>query len=90
MVFMNTIASTTVGSPSFPQQTVGLLHIVRQAVLCSGDTTLDHADVVIDANGSDKKSGFTGTNATHQCRDWESIKTFLVDNRASDMTGILF
>lgn len=58
-------------------------------MLCAGDTTLDHADLVIDASGSDRKSGFTGTNATHQCRDWNAIKTFLVEAREGNKTGIL-
>lgn len=62
---------------------------VRQAILCAGDTTLDHADIMIDASGSDKKSGFSGTNSTHQCRDWDAIQAFLVENRAGNNTGIL-
>src|SRR4051812_25278592 len=65
------------------------VHLVRQAILCAGDTTLDHADIVIDANGSDRLSGFSGSNSTHQCRDWDAIKSFLIDNRAGDNIGIL-
>jgi len=63
--------------------------IVRQGVMCAGDTTLDHAEIIIDENGSDHKSGFTGANATHQCRDWDAIRTFLIEHRAGNKTGIL-
>lgn len=65
------------------------LKSVRQAILCAGDTTLDHADIVIDAIGSDRKSGFSGANSTHRCRDWDAITTFLIDNRAGNNTGVL-
>jgi len=59
------------------------LDYIRQAILCAGDTTLDHAE------GSDRKSGFSGAGATHQCRDWEAIKAFAVEMREGNMTGIL-
>lgn len=62
---------------------------VRQAVICAGDTTLDHAAVTIHADGSEHRLGFTGDNSTHQCRDWEAIKTFLVEHRSGDKQGIL-
>lgn len=60
--------------------------IVRQAILCAGDTTLDHADV-LDASG--RPTGFTGANSAHQCRDWDAIKAFLIENRYGNRTGVL-
>jgi hypothetical protein len=57
--------------------------------MCSGDTTLDHAEIFIDENGSDQGSGFSGTNATHLCRDWDVIREFLIENRSGNKTGIL-
>jgi len=65
------------------------LDYIRQAVLCAGDTTLDHAAIIKDADGSERRSDFTGANSTHQCRDWEAIKSFLIDRRSGDKTGIL-
>jgi hypothetical protein len=63
--------------------------IVRQAVLCAGDTTLDHAAVTKYADGTERRLGFTGANSTHQCRSWDVIKALLVANRSSEKTGIL-
>lgn len=35
------------------------------------------------------KYGFTGANATHRCRDWDTIRESLVKNRLDNKTGIL-
>jgi hypothetical protein len=35
---------------------------VRHAILCTEDTTLDHAEIVFDENGRDRKSGSIGAN----------------------------
>ncbi|KAG9243659.1 hypothetical protein BJ878DRAFT_543056 [Calycina marina] len=51
---------------------------VRQAIMCTADMTLEHAN----ADGS-----FTAEQAVHQCRDWSLVKAFLEDNRAEDDTG---
>jgi hypothetical protein len=63
---------------------------IRQAVLCAGDTTLDYADdKIIAEDGTVMRYGFTGNNSVHQCRDWEAIKAFAVENRSGDKKGIL-
>ncbi|THY37879.1 hypothetical protein D6C98_10571 [Aureobasidium pullulans] len=51
------------------------IEYVRQAILCTADTTLEQAN----AGGS-----FTAQGAVHQCRDWNLVKGFLEDNRADD------
>lgn len=88
---MNFTAWTTVRLTCIETQSIILAdeEVVRQAVLCAGDTTLDHAAVIKDADGSERRSGFTGANSTHQCRDWEAIKIFLIENRSGNKTGIL-
>ena len=63
--------------------------IVRQAILCAGDTTLDFADDILrTADGAIGRAGFTGANSTHQCRDWDAIRVFAVETRSGDKTGI--
>ncbi|RDL37562.1 Uncharacterized protein BP5553_04995 [Venustampulla echinocandica] len=66
------------------------LDYIRQAILCAGDTTLDHADIEYNTNGTESRYGFTGANATHQCRDWEAIREVLIEKRLDNKTGILF
>ncbi|KAG9239633.1 hypothetical protein BJ875DRAFT_85516 [Amylocarpus encephaloides] len=66
------------------------LDYIRQSILCAGDTTLDHADIEYNADGSEREYGFTGANATHRCRDWDAIRRVLIDKRFDNKTGILF
>ena len=54
---------------------------VRQAIICSGDITLEEFKAVSDDNGKVISYFIDGMGTTHQCRDWESIKAFLVKNR---------
>jgi len=55
--------------------------IVRQAIICTADTTLEQAN----ANGA-----FNAQDAVHQCRDWNLVRAFLEDNRVDDAhPGIL-
>ncbi|KEQ90518.1 hypothetical protein AUEXF2481DRAFT_9415 [Aureobasidium subglaciale EXF-2481] len=51
------------------------IEYVRQAILCTADTTLEQAN----AGG-----GFTAQGAVPQCRDWNLVKGFLETNRADD------
>lgn len=57
---------------------------LRQAIMCSGDTTLDYAELHDDGT----RRGFSGANSTHQCRDWDTIVGWAVENRAGDKKGI--
>lgn len=57
---------------------------LRQAIMCSGDTTLDYAEMHDDGT----RRGFSGANSTHQCRDWDTIVGWAVENRAGDKKGI--
>jgi len=66
------------------------LDYIRQAILCAGDTTLDHAEIEYNSDGTELKYGFTGANATHRCRDWDSIQEVLIGKRLDNKTGILF
>jgi len=54
-----------------------MLTIVRQAVLCTADTTLEAAN---------EEGAFTGQGSVHQCRDWSLVKGFLEANRVDDDT----
>ncbi|KAH7419951.1 hypothetical protein BKA64DRAFT_699954 [Cadophora sp. MPI-SDFR-AT-0126] len=62
---------------------------IRQAIICAGDTTLDYAEVVTGADGVERRLGFTGANSTHQCRDWDAIRAWAIENRSGDKAGIL-
>ncbi|KAH7350825.1 hypothetical protein BKA65DRAFT_535923 [Rhexocercosporidium sp. MPI-PUGE-AT-0058] len=62
---------------------------IRQSLLCAGDTTLDYAEIRRGSDGVERRRGFTGANSTHQCRDWDSIRAWAIENRSSDKAGIL-
>ena len=63
---------------------------MRQAILCSGDITLDYADDrVIGQDGQVTRYGFTGSNSTHQCHDWDLIREFAEQHKSGNRTGIL-
>ncbi|KAG9241670.1 hypothetical protein BJ878DRAFT_216452 [Calycina marina] len=51
------------------------IEYMRQAILCTADTTLEQAN----ANGA-----FNAQDAMHQCRDWSLVKAFLEDHRGED------
>lgn len=57
---------------------------IRQSIMCSGDMTLDYAEVQEDGT----RKGFSGANSTHQCRDWDAIVNWAVENREGDKMGI--
>ncbi|KUI54282.1 hypothetical protein VP1G_01565 [Cytospora mali] len=57
---------------------------IRQSIMCLGDTTLDFAEVQADG----VRRGFSGANSTHQCRDWDALSAWAVENRAGDKKGI--
>ncbi|ROV98716.1 hypothetical protein VMCG_06807 [Cytospora schulzeri] len=57
---------------------------IRQSIMCHGDTTLDFAEVQADG----VRRGFSGANSTHQCRDWDALTAWAVENRAGDKKGI--
>lgn len=64
---------------------------IRQGIMCAADTTLDFAETahVDAADGTVSKSrGFTGDNSTHQCRDWDAMVDWAVENRAGDRKSI--
>ena len=63
---------------------------VRQAIICSGDTTLDFADdLTFGPDGNVTRYGFTGARSVHQCRDWDAIKAFAEKHKSGDRKGIL-
>ncbi|KAK2600542.1 hypothetical protein N8I77_010069 [Diaporthe amygdali] len=57
---------------------------IRQSIMCSADTTLDFAELQPDG----RRKGFSGANSTHQCRDWDAVAAWAVENRAGDKAGI--
>ncbi|KAF3768853.1 hypothetical protein M406DRAFT_327269 [Cryphonectria parasitica EP155] len=58
---------------------------LRQSIMCAGDTTLDYAEAHA---GDGRRTGFSGANSTHQCRDWDALVGWAVENRAGDKKGI--
>lgn len=57
---------------------------IRQSIMCSGDMTLDYAELQEDGT----RRGFSGANSTHQCRDWDAIVSWAEENREGDKKGI--
>ena len=58
---------------------------LRQGIMCAGDLTLESARVEKDGS----RIQVDGWGIAHQCRDWNAIKTFAIEHRASNRSGIL-
>lgn len=52
-------------------------NLLRQAVLCASDTTLDPLDHADDG----KLTGADGLGTTHVCRDWTKVYDFVWENQ---------
>lgn len=54
-------------------------NLMRQAVLCASDTTLDPLDTV----DGGQLVGADGVGVVHECRDWEKVYEFVISNQLS-------
>jgi len=62
------------------------LSYIRQALMCGGDTTFEWPRRIIhEANRVTGK--VDGYGITHQCRDWDAIREFAIERRATNVTG---
>ena len=50
------------------------MNILRQALLCNGDTSLEPVVDIRDEEGKLIDRGATGTDVVHICRDWTQIR----------------
>ena len=48
--------------------------LVRQSVLCAGDTTLEAGKASYNGDGTVKEAVFEGAGMVHQCRSWPVIR----------------
>lgn len=76
--------------PNRPTHLFHCFDYIRQALLCYGDTTMEHAEKIDPNHPLANAQGWTfnGGGTTHQCADWEGIKRFLVDHRLNDQTTV--
>lgn len=56
------------------------LNLLRQAILCASDTTLDP----LDRTGENGMVGADGVGTVHVCRDWEKVYEFVHENHKSE------
>jgi hypothetical protein len=50
------------------------MNILRQALLCNGDTAIEPVVEIRDEDGKLIDRGATGTDVVHVCRDWTRIR----------------
>ena len=50
------------------------LNVLRQAVLCNGDTTLEPSHLELHSDGKEVAAA-SGMDVLHVCRNWEELKT---------------
>lgn len=50
------------------------LNVLRQAVLCNGDTTLEPSHLEMDSNGKGVAAA-SGMDVLHVCKNWEGLRT---------------
>lgn len=55
------------------------LNVIRQAVLCNGDTTLEPSHLETLENGKSVAAA-SGMGVLHVCRDWEQLRTSAASN----------
>jgi hypothetical protein len=60
--------------------------LVRQGILCAGDTTLEAGKASYADDGTLKEAVFDGAGTIHQCRSWPVIKEVMVSRRASNLS----
>ncbi|KAK4498486.1 hypothetical protein PRZ48_011144 [Zasmidium cellare] len=58
---------------------------LRQAIMCSGDMTLEHYTML--DNGT-LGPGVNGYFVNHQCKNWDSIVDFATNHRSRNVQGI--
>ncbi len=51
------------------------LNVLRQAVLCNGDTTLEPSHSELRSNGKEVAAA-SGMDVLHVCRNWEELQNF--------------
>ncbi|KAJ7654238.1 hypothetical protein B0H17DRAFT_886955, partial [Mycena rosella] len=57
---------------------------IRQAILCTADTTLEPADVICkDGKCPASSAVATGEFVDHKCRDWTQVRDFVESNQAA-------
>jgi Mycotoxin biosynthesis protein UstYa len=56
---------------------------VRQGIMCAGDSTLEHVEIV------DGKPDFLGWDVRHECRAFEIISQWASDHRVDDYEDIV-
>jgi hypothetical protein len=60
--------------------------LVRQAILCAGDTTLEPGEAQYNEHGTPIAAVFDGLGATHQCRSWDAIQEATNSRRVSNLS----
>ncbi|EGX95202.1 hypothetical protein CCM_03474 [Cordyceps militaris CM01] len=60
------------------------LNYLRQGVLCAADTTLEYGHPVWNKEKTSMEYDFAGNGVVHQCRNWNTVKEFLVNHRTPD------
>ena len=58
---------------------------LRQAIMCAADPAVEPARVEKDGS----RRTVDGWGAQHQCRSWDKLFDFALENRAYDQEGIL-
>lgn len=63
---------------------------LRQAIMCSGDTSLEEAIVVpgLQSGGLPTRN-VDGWGVTHLCRNWEALWEFATNHRYRNSSGII-
>jgi hypothetical protein len=55
------------------------LNVLRQAVLCNADTTLEHSHPETKANGKEVAAA-SGMDVLHMCKNWEELRSSAEDD----------
>lgn len=55
------------------------LNLLRQAILCASDTTLD----AINDLAENDEPATNGLGTVHVCRDWQAVYDFVTENQKS-------
>ena len=57
--------------------------------MCNAEMTLEWSTLFETEVGVPAAHAFTGHGIPHQCKDWDAIREFMVEHRASDAKSLV-
>lgn len=83
MIMQITVLMYVTDHEPIPTHADRYLQYLRQTLMCHGDTTVEWGRVV---TNDGTKGSVDGYDIPHQCRDYQAIRKWTIDNRSANDT----